>query len=70
MLAAMRGASMEKGLCLGSLGVAGLMLLLFLLDLFLQFPFGGGPFVAIDIIGILAAGILIYLSYNAYRDVR
>jgi hypothetical protein len=71
MLAVMkRGASMEKGLCLGSLGVAAVMLLLFLLDLIIGFPFGGGPFVTIDIIGILAAGILGYLAFNAYRDVR
>ena len=62
---------MEKGLCLGSLSVAGVLLLFFLLDLFLGIPFGGGSaFGWIDIIGIIAAGILAYLAYNAYRDVR
>jgi hypothetical protein len=61
---------MEKKLCIGSLAVAGVMLLLFLLDLLAGFPFGGGGFVAIDIIGLLASGILGYLAFSAYRDVR
>jgi hypothetical protein len=61
---------MEKKMCIGALVVAGVMLLLFLLDLFAGFPFGGGSFVTIDVIGILAAGILGYLAFSAYRDVR
>jgi hypothetical protein len=67
---AARGWVMEKKLCIGSLAVAGVMLLLFLLDLFVGFPFGGGGFVAIDVIGVLASGILAYLGFSAFRDVR
>jgi hypothetical protein len=62
---------MDKKLCIGSLVVAGIMLLLFLLDLFVAFPFGGsGPFLYIDIIGILASGVLLYIAINAFRELR
>jgi hypothetical protein len=61
---------MEKKLCIGALVVAGVMLLLFLLDLIVGFPFGGGSFVTIDVIGLLASGILGYLAFSAFRDVR
>lgn len=67
---ASRGWVMDKKLCIGSLAVAGVMLLLFLLDLLLGFPFGGGAFAAIDFLGILASGILIYIAISALRDVR
>ena len=40
-----KGSGMEKYLCYGALAVAGLMGLLFLLDLAAGVPFGGGPFV-------------------------
>ncbi len=61
---------MEKKMCIGALVVAGVMLLLFLLDLIVGFPFGGGSFVTIDVIGLLASSILGYLAFSAYRDVR
>jgi hypothetical protein len=60
---------MEKRLCIASMVIAGLLLLLFLLDLILGLPFGGGAtFRLIDIVGVLAGGILLYLSWNALRD--
>ena len=52
------------------MAVAGLLVLLFVLDLVVQFPFGGGStFMVIDIIGALSGGLLMYLSWNALRDV-
>jgi hypothetical protein len=66
---AAKGLSMGKGLCWGSLGVAGLMLLLFILDIALRFPFGGLS-VTSDVFGILASAILIYLSWDTLRDFR
>jgi hypothetical protein len=66
---AVKGLSMEKWLCWGSLGVAGLMLLLFLLDVFTGFPFGGIS-VTVDIFTILASAVLVYLAYDALRDLR
>ena len=64
---AVKGFSMEKWLCWASMGVAGLLALLFLVDLFLKFPFSQvSRFV--DIVGILASGIVFYLAWDAYRD--
>jgi hypothetical protein len=68
MMQAVKGLAMEKGLCWASLGVSGLLLVLFALDLFLKFPFGGLSG-AVDIICILAAGVLAYLSYDALSEV-
>ncbi len=64
---AVKGLSMEKWLCWGSLGVAGLMLLLFILDIAIAIPFGGLS-KPIDILGIIASAMLAYLSFNALRD--
>jgi hypothetical protein len=65
-----KGAVMEKRLCIASMAVAGLLVLLFILDLVVQFPFGGGStFMMIDIVGALAGALLMYLSWNALRDV-
>lgn len=61
---------MDKILCFGSLGAAILMALLFLLDLVVGFPFGGGPFVTADVLGLLASGIVIYLALNAKKDLK
>ncbi len=64
---AVKGLAMEKWLCWGALGVTGLMLLFFILDLSLGFPFGRlSP--AADVFGILASAILIYLCYETVRE--
>jgi hypothetical protein len=60
---------MEKWLCLGSLGVAGVLLILFLLDVIIQIPFGGLNRV-VDIVALLSCGLVVYLSWDAFRDVR
>jgi hypothetical protein len=61
---------MQKWMCLGAMGIAGLALLLCLLDLIVGVPFGGGPYLLADIGGIVAAGVLGYLAWNAYQDVK
>ena len=61
---------MEKGLCYGALGVAALMLVVFLLDLVAGFPFGGSPFMLLDVLGILSAGVVGYLAFNASKDLK
>jgi hypothetical protein len=61
--------TMDKWLCWGSMGVSGLLLLLFLLDLFLSMPFGGISKV-VDVFGILASGIVLFLAIDAFRDLR
>ena len=67
--ASRKGRAMEKGLCYGALGVAALMLLLFLLDLFLKVPFSQVSSI-VDILGIVTSGVVLYLAYDAYRDLR
>jgi hypothetical protein len=61
---------MEKYMCYGALGVAAVMFLLFLLDLLVEFPFGGGSFLMADIFGMLASAVVAYLAYNASRDLK
>ena len=65
-----KGSGMEKYLCYGALGVAGLMGLLFLLDLATEFPFGRGPFLVPDILGILASGVVGFLGFNAMKELK
>ena len=60
---------MEKGLCYGALAIAALMLLVFLLDLFAGVPFGSA-FTVVDVFGVLASGIVVYLAWNASRDLK
>jgi hypothetical protein len=61
---------MEKYMCYSALGVAGVMALLFLLDLIVGFPFGGSPFMLVDIFGLLASVVVGYLGFSAMRDLR
>lgn len=67
---ALKGRAMNKALCFGALGIGALMLLVFLLDLLIKVPFGGGPFQMVDIFGLLASGVVVYLGYNALRDLK
>ena len=66
---AVKGIPMEKWMCWASMGVAGLLLLLFILDMFLGLPFGGISKV-VDVFGVLASGVVLYLAWDASRDLR
>jgi hypothetical protein len=60
---------MEKWLCWGSMGVAGLLLLLFVLDVTIKIPFGGiSP--VVDIVSIVASTLVLYLAWDAFKDLR
>jgi hypothetical protein len=65
---------MEKGLCYGALGIAALMLLIFILDLVGVSIFGASkdsnPFVVVDVFGVLASGAVGYMAWNASRDLK
>jgi len=66
---ALKGPFMEKWLCWTSMGVAGLLLLLFVTDIIVGFPFNKvSP--TVDVFGILASGLVLYLAYDAFRDLR
>ena len=65
----LRGWSMEKWLCWGSLGVAGVLLIAFILDIAMGIPFGSLSAV-VDILGILACGLVGFLAWDALRDLR
>ena len=61
---------MDKWLCWASMGVAGLLLLLFILDMTpLGIPFGHISTV-VDVFGVLASGVVLYLAWDASRDLR
>jgi hypothetical protein len=66
---------MEKWYCWIAMGVGGLLLVLFLLDFVLnivkvQFlPFGGISY-TLDVICIIASGILVYVAWDAYKEIR
>lgn len=63
------GLSMEKWFCWSAIGLAGVLLVLFLLDMILEMPFGGIS-TSVDIISMVACGVLMYLGWNAYRDLK
>jgi len=65
---AVKGWEMEKKLCWAGIGVAGFLLLLFLLDVILEIPFGGIS-TAVDIIGIICCAILGYASWDTLREI-
>jgi hypothetical protein len=68
-LGGLKGLSMEKWMCWGALGASGVVLLLFLLDLFLKIPFGRLS-MAVDIFAIIACGLVAYVSWDALQDLR
>lgn len=61
--------SLERYLCWGALGVAGLLVVMFLLDLFASWPFAGASG-ALDVFMILASGIVIYICIDTLRELR
>ena len=61
-------AGNSRGIVFGSMGVAGLMGLAAILDIALGLPFGGQT--VLDIMFILAAGIVAYMGINCLKDMR
>ena len=60
---------MEKWMCLGSMGISGILLVVFALDLIMKIPFGGLSS-TVDIIGIVAAVLITYLGWESFREQR
>jgi hypothetical protein len=60
---------MSKALTIFGMVVAGLIAIVFLADLIIEIPFSGASW-TMDIGAIIAAGILGYLAWDAFRDAR
>jgi hypothetical protein len=60
---------MIKKMIFASMGIAGLVALLSILDLSLKFPFAGYS-LPLDIMLLVASAIVGYLSWDTYRENR
>ena len=60
---------MIKKMIFASMGVAGLVTLLSILDLSISWPFAGYS-LTLDILLLVAAAIIGYLSWETYRENR
>ncbi|HQR05471.1 MAG TPA: hypothetical protein PLN21_01545 [Gemmatales bacterium] len=58
-----------KKMCWIALGVAAFMTLLFLLDIFVGFPFAGAS-PTLDVFGILGGAVIGYLAWDTTREIR
>lgn len=61
-------AKMAKNVVFGSWGVAGLVALLAILDMIMGIPFSGQ--MVMDILFLLGAGMVGYMGWDSYRDLR
>jgi len=62
----MASSSLPKNLVMGSFAVAGLVAVAAILDMLIQIPFAGQ--MTFDILFLVAAAIVGYLAYDAYKD--
>jgi len=60
---------MIKRMIFGSMGIAGLVAVLSILDLSLSIPFAGYS-MTLDILLLVASAIIGYLSWETYRENR
>ncbi len=58
-----------KRMVIGSMAAAGFVALLAVLDLVAKVPFAGFS-MTMDILFLLAAAIVLYLGWDAYKDLR
>jgi len=58
---------MTKNMIFGSMGAAGLVALLAILDLALKFPFGGFSMVT-PILYLLASLVVLFMGWESYRE--
>jgi hypothetical protein len=59
---------MPKGLAISGMAIAGLLVLMFGLDLAIGVPFGRASF-AMDVMMLVCGGVLGYMSWNTFREV-
>jgi hypothetical protein len=51
------------------MGLAGLMMLAFILDLAIKKPFGGLS-TTVDVLAIISCALIVYLGWDSYRELR
>jgi threonine/homoserine/homoserine lactone efflux protein len=61
-------ANASKSMIVGSMAAAGLVALACLFDLIFAVPFAGQ--MLFDILFLLAAGVVLYMGWDAYRDLK
>ncbi|MFN0056351.1 MAG: hypothetical protein ACKV0T_29750 [Planctomycetales bacterium] len=59
---------MTKNMIFGSMAAAGIVALLAILDLVLKVPFAGR--MVTDILFLVAAGMVLYMGWDTYRENR
>lgn len=59
---------MPKVLCISGMAIAGVIFILFVLDLFTAMPFGKAGGMLMDIFFLLCAAGLAFLSWSAFRE--
>ncbi len=59
---------MTKNMIFGSVAVAGLVILVSILDMTLKFPFGGYS-ITTDILFLVGAVIVLYMGWETYREI-
>jgi hypothetical protein len=59
---------MPKALAISGMAIAGLLVLMFGLDLAISVPFGRASF-AMDVALLVCGGVLGYMSWNTFREV-
>lgn len=70
-IAGIRGSGpMAKAMSVAGMVIGGLVALMFALDLALKMPFGGSGRWIPDVGLALCGGILAYLGWNAFREVK
>jgi len=58
---------LEKILCYGAMGIAGILTLLFVLDAALGIPFGRSSIV-LDVLFVIGGGLVLWQGYETSRE--
>ncbi|MBX3437045.1 MAG: hypothetical protein KF861_06115 [Planctomycetaceae bacterium] len=62
-------SDMAKRMIIGSMAAAGVVALMALMDLVIKIPFAGYS-MAMDILFLCSAVIVLYLGWDAYKELR
>ncbi len=63
-------ADSSKNMVIGSMAAAGVVAIAAICDLIIGVPFGGAQTKLMDIIFIICAGIVGYLAWSSYQELK